>query len=164
MKPLSIPAGTYVLLRLEDLEYVQTLGATQDDYYLDVWGPDAADVVSAVVPTASTITVLPTGRIRIVLNDHPYKLNYQRIVDTAISHQSSTGRQAHHKIGSFRWVGHLFEGHESLGVVEGADPNTRRPVTMIHLDEATELALGKPEPKRTPKPRRRAAKAPASAK
>lgn len=177
MPDLKIEAETYVLLKLTDLERIQKLSDCKERFYLDVFGPDAAAIVKAVVPDRAKITELPSnGRIRVELLDHPYKLNYQAIVENGLSHMQSSGRIAAFEIGSFHWVGFNFTGFEWSGIVNAADPNSKAPATMLHFEKPntlsvkagkkgiTELSLGKAPAKRGAKGRYTKSSAPASAK
>jgi hypothetical protein len=176
MPTLSLQPDTYLLIKLSDLERFKRLNECAEAFYLDVYGRDADAVVTAVVPPSSTLSTLPSGRIRVVLNDHPYKLNYQRVVEAGQAHTQATGREAGFEIGSFHWAGHHVIGYEVEGLKTFADPISGSTIQMVHVAQPTDIELNvdkgvvgvvasepaAPKAKAPAKPRRRRTKAEAA--
>lgn len=172
---LSLTPDTYLLISLSDLERYKRLNECTESFYLDVFGEDAAAVVAAVVPPDATITTLPSGRIRAVLKHHPYQLNYQRILETGLTHCADHQRKAEFEIGSFHWAGHHVVGYECEGLKTFPEPISGASIKMLHVVKQLDVELdvdsgiiglaAPPAPKAAAKPRRRTPKkAAASAK
>lgn len=139
MNTSTLPAGKYVLLKLEDVEHITRMNEVTENLYIDVSGPDAEWLVNTVLDTQFHKTQLPNGAWRCHYNPPKPPLTVRTQVANAGKSLYDLKKTAELKVGSLNWVGSAFDGSEKDGLVIATDANHKK--QMIVFEATKDLKI-----------------------
>ena len=141
MNETLLPAGKYVLVRLEDADYLTRSNAVKNALYIDVSGPDAQWVVDVLfTPPQMKHEKLESGTYRCTYPTNKPKLRYETQIAGA-----KTSLHAHQKEASFvlqsgHWVGSAFDGSEKHGLILATDGGAHNKQALV-FEAAKDLKI-----------------------
>lgn len=139
---LTLGAGKYLLVNLEDLNFVTKMNEVQKDLYIEISGPDRQWLVDVAFDKKMHFETLPNGNIRACYrNPQVPRMFLDAQMTKAVQSLHDHGKTAYMTCASYRWVGSAFDGREKDGIVEAIDGHANKKMWVFELDKDSKVEV-----------------------